>query len=124
MTDRASAEGLRGWTVNEGKDDDGSYFIESKVMPGCVVGADTRDEAWSQWPEVVELWASTANENRVKAERDLPALRSSESDRERDKAIVMDILEDALDGYGDPSKWADIIVDALSTPRTETSDHD
>ena len=57
------------WSVEEQQEEDGSWSIVSTVLPGLVVGADTREEAWAMWPEAVESWASGANDARVAAER-------------------------------------------------------
>ena len=45
-------------------------------------------------------------------------LRAADAPAGLDVDIVADILGDALDGYGDPRRWAEIIVAALSAPTT------
>lgn len=64
LTEASRPAPRSGWSVEEREEEDGSWSIVSTALPGLVVAGATREGAWSMWPEVVELWASTANDAR------------------------------------------------------------
>ena len=69
-----------------------------------------REAGWIVRPSMTEPTADT----RLRPESETRTLREAQVE------VVMDVLEDALDGYGDPSKWADIIVTRLAATGPET----
>lgn len=102
-----------GWSVEERQGDDGSWSVVSTALPGLVVAGATREEAWRQWPEAVESWASTANEGRVKAERARAAER---------RAVLAELL-DFFDAQMTKADWCsrEEIYAALEWAETQGS---
>lgn len=88
LDDAIAAERAKGWHVTETAEEDGSWSIVSDEMPGLVVAGDNRADAWRQWPEVVELWASAANEMRVESERGRAADRRATVQRMENEGVV------------------------------------
>lgn len=50
----------RGYRVEVRKEEDGSFSLSLPALPGLIAAGQTFDEAWTDLPDVIDLWTDSA----------------------------------------------------------------